>query len=330
MVQDAFHHLGVEVGVPVGTDSSVDLVMELDGTVVAVELKRRSLVDAKAAERLLAESSVADGFLLVVGDRVTDDARRQLLDARAGYLDLRGHIGVRARGMVIDADVPAAGQERDRKDPLAGTVGLEVATHLLLAPNDPVAVRALARDLGRSPSTVSEVLGALRRDGLLDGSNAIVDTALFWRLSERWPRRRTVVPTAPDRDDRVLTQALRLGLDDLEAPGWALTDAAAAAAYGAPIAFREGQQLDFLVPDPTVVQRAVRLLGAASRAEKGAISLRAAPVPVAVARRIDPDGAGGWPLVHPLFVALDLAQDVGRGREILDSWNPDGRWSRVW
>jgi hypothetical protein len=31
-----------------------------------------------------------------------------------------------------------------------------------------------------------------------------------------------------------------------------------------------------------------------------------------------------------VFVALDLAQDVGRGREILAAWTPDSRWSRVW
>lgn len=29
-------------------------------------------------------------------------------------------------------------------------------------------------------------------------------------------------------------------------------------------------------------------------------------------------------------VALDLAQDTGRGREILDAWTPDERWTRVW
>jgi hypothetical protein len=37
-----------------------------------------------------------------------------------------------------------------------------------------------------------------------------------------------------------------------------------------------------------------------------------------------------WPLAHPVFVALDLAQDTGRGREILDAWTPPERWARVW
>jgi len=39
---------------------------------------------------------------------------------------------------------------------------------------------------------------------------------------------------------------------------------------------------------------------------------------------------GERPLAAPLFVALDLAQDVGRGREILNTWDPPEGWARVW
>lgn len=331
VAQDAFAHVGVEVRVPaVAGPVSADLAIDLDGASVQVRLVRRSLVDAATAERLLADSSESDELVLIVGDRVTDDARRKILAARAGYLDLRGHLGLRARGIVINADVPSIKQERDRQDALAGSAGLEVAAHLLLSPSEPVVVRALARDLGRSPSTVSEVLAALRREGLVDNANGVVDTALFWRLSERWPHQRTFVATAPGNSDPVMTRALRLGRDDVDGSGWALTDTAAAAAYGAPVAFRAGQQLDFLVPDDAVLQRAVRLLGVTNSAEKAAASLRVAPVPAAVRRRIDLDGPGDWPLAHPLFVALDLAKDTGRGREILDAWTPDDGWTRVW
>lgn len=328
---DAFAHVGVEVRDPVvAGPASADLEIDLDDASVQVRLVRRSLVDAAIAERLLADPSESDGLVLIVGDRVTDEARRKILAARAGYLDLRGHLGLRARGIVINAEVPRIKQQRDRQDALAGSAGLEVAARLLLSPHEPVAVRALARDIGRSPSTVSEVLSALRRDGLVDNANAIVDTALFWRLAERWPHRRTFVAAVPADSDHVVTRALHLGLEDVEAPGWALTDTAAAAAYGAPVAFRAGQQFDFLVPDDAVLQRAVRLLGVTNSAEKVAASLRVAPVPAAVRPRIDFGGPGDWPLAHPLFVALDLAQDTGRGREILDAWTPDERWTRVW
>jgi hypothetical protein len=119
--------------------------------------------------------------------------------------------------------------------------------------------------------------------------------------------------------------------DAANTPGWALTDTAAAAAYGAPVAFRAGQRIDFLVPDESVVRRATTLLGAAESVSKARATIRIAPVPSIVRRRIDLDtGPVAWPLAHPLFVALDLAQDVGRGREILDAWTPDERWPRVW
>ncbi|MGB3764008.1 MAG: transcriptional regulator, partial [Ornithinimicrobium sp.] len=91
------------------------------------------------------------------------------------------------------------------------------------------------------------------------------------------------------------------------------------------------QQLDFFVPDQSVVNRALRLLGPAASSLSAAASIRVAPVPALTTSRVAPSDPGrAWPLAHPLFVALDLAQDPGRGREILDSWTPDPRWTRVW
>ena len=110
-----------------------------------------------------------------------------------------------------------------------------------------------------------------------------------------------------------------------------MTDYAAAVAYGAPVAVRSGQALDFFVPDETIVRRAATLLGVAASPPEGGATLRVAPVPAVVQQRMDLRGSGAeWPLAHPLFVALDLAQDQGRGREIVDSWTPDDRWTRVW
>jgi hypothetical protein len=132
--------------------------------------------------------------------------------------------------------------------------------------------------------------------------------------------------------DADLTAPLRLGLDDVaHHSGWALSDSAAAAAYGAPLAFRSDQILDFFVPDQSVIRRATTLLGVADSASHARATVRVAPVPAVVQRRVDHASSPfEWPLAHPLFVALDLAQDVGRGREILDAWTPDGRWTRVW
>lgn len=60
--------------------------------------------------------------------------------------------------------------------------------------------------------------------------------------------------------------------------------------------------------------------------------MRVAPVPIICSRRVDAAGWADqvWPLALPLFVALDLAQDPGRGREVLDGWTSDHAGRRVW
>lgn len=79
------------------------------------------------------------------------------------------------------------------------------------------------------------------------------------------------------------------------------------------------------------MRRATTLLGGAESVANALATVRVAPVPSVVQQRVDPDiNPGAWPPAHPLFVALDLAQDVGRGREILDAWTPEARWARVW
>ena len=107
---------------------------------------------------------------------MTKTARKLLIGNRAGYYDLRGHIALRADGVVIDADVEPVSGRAERANALSGSAGLEVATALLMAPAAGAAVRELARRLGRSPSTVSEVLAALRRDGLVDERHRVEGT----------------------------------------------------------------------------------------------------------------------------------------------------------
>jgi DNA-binding transcriptional ArsR family regulator len=208
---------------------------------------------------------------------------------------------------------------------------LEVATALLMEPAAGVAVRELARRLGRSPSTVSDVLAALRRAGLVDERHRVEGTQLFWEVADRWPVNRDYLARLPG-DDATISKPLRLGLDDAgNTVGWALTDSAAAVAYGAPLAVRTGQLLDFYVPDQATLRRATALLGAASSRSQARGAVRVAPVRAACSHRVDlVTNPFEWPLAHPVFVALDLAQDAGRGREILDAWTPSARWVRVW
>ncbi|MEH3076875.1 MAG: hypothetical protein PGN11_09365 [Quadrisphaera sp.] len=268
-----------------------------------------------------------------MGDRITSSARAALTRAGAGYLDLRGHLALRTDRIVVDSPVTPSAGRSDRKDGLRGEAGLAIAVWLLLSPDGGASVRHVARDLGRSPSTVSEVFGALRRDGLVDEELRPQGARLFEEVASRWPTARSPVRTAPATDPLTAdATALALGLDDIDASaGWALTGTAAAAALGAPIAARAGGAPDLFVPDELHLRRAVRLLGAAPDPATAGALLRVAPVPQVGTRRSAPvPTSGPWPLAHPLFVALDLAQDRGRGREVLDAWTPRGDYNRVW
>lgn len=329
---DALHGLGVTTSVTdPGTDGNHDLVVEPGPT--AVTVKRRSLVDQAAAAQLVAKFPSAPGELLVVlGDRVTAQGRALLLEHRAGYYDLRGHLALRTPHLVIDTDIEPLLERSRRRTALSGRAGLEVATALLLDPQADISVRELSRALGRAPSTVSDVLRALADENLVDDRRHVADAELFWQVAERWSTPRTYLARPPDPDPSSRTTGpLHLGLVDPEhSTGWARTESAAAAAYGAPVAVRSDQGLEAYVPDQLALRRAQRLLGTAPSAS-AACTVRVAPVPAVCERRVRPRGTGSlWPLAHPVFVALDLAQDVGRGREILDAWTPPAGWHRVW
>jgi hypothetical protein len=270
---------------------------------------------------------------IVVADRIGQDARRALQEAGWGWLDLRGTLHVQGPGILVHSQVPPAWERPGPRAPLAAPAGLAVACALLSGPADEHTVRGLARRLNRAASTVSEVLKALKDDGLVEGATNRPTSELFWAVAEVWPKTRANLASGPREGEGPVNKALQLGFDDVERTvGWALTDTLAAAAYGAPIAIRADQPADFFIPTESGLRRARTLLGVASTPGEIRATVRVAPVPEVCARRVD---ATGWsseerPLAAPLFVALDLAQDVGRGREILDSWNPPEGWARVW
>ena len=232
-------------------------------------------------------------------------------------------------GIFIHADVPPSVNRPGPREPLRTPAGLAVACALLAQPTTDHGVRTLAGELGRSPSTVSETLKALRDDGLVDGAANRPSTELFWAVADEWPSTRENLAAGPAPGDGTVNASLSIGFDDVEqTTGWALTGTLAAAAYGAPIVTQADQAPDYYVPTAAVLRRARTLLGTTTPAEARA-TVRVAPVPAACSHRVDLS-AETWPLASPLFVALDLAQDAGRGREILADWTPPEPWTRVW
>lgn len=216
---------------------------------------------------------------------------------------------------------------------LSGRVGIELAALLLLDPTKRIGVRAAAATLSRAPSSISETLTAMQAADLVNSDRQPVVPDLFWALAERWRPVGHDLASIPGPGRERDNDALRLGFDDVESTiGWALTDTVAASVYGAPVSMRADHPPDFYVPDQATVRRALHLLGPALSASSRACRVRVAPVSLVCDHRVDATSwtPESWPLANPLFVALDLAQDPGRGREILEAWTPGRRWNRVW
>lgn len=263
------------------------------------------------------DSATGDTGRLLVSDRVTADARHVLEERGWSYLDRRGHLRLRAPGVLVDTSIPPIGpptRRPDVGDPLAGAAGLAVAYHLLIAPDR--VIMPTRSGTGFAPSTVSVVLRRVREAGLADADGRPILPELFWALVERWHPRRQWLASIPE--------PIEAGHDP-DAPGWRLTGTSAAAELGAPVV-TTGLALDFYLPGPAALTIALRRHGGAAAPEVAAASVAVAPV-TAITSGPRPLSATGWPLAHPVAVALDLAQDRARGREILEDWSPP---ERVW
>ncbi len=292
-------------------------------TATVVPVDSASAGDARA---LLA--SAAQGDTVVVGNKLSQEAREALAAEGWSWFDRRVGVHLVHGSRTFDVRfVSTAGPEDDsppssfRTDgPIRGRAGISYAAALLLAPDDPPTMRAVAREVGMSPTAISNAARLLADQGLVvNGRPAIPE--LFEALADVWrPVKTATVATAPDPT----SPRLAVNADDLDDEGWALGGDAAALELGAPV-FTTDERPTYWVPSQTERRRAQRLLGPAEQANRAA-TIQVPPTPLVVSRRI---ANKPWPLVHPLFAALDLARDPGRGREILEQWHPEGI-TRVW
>lgn len=303
------------VGVDASNVSHRSLTLTFDDSDLEVEVVSVAYATGPRVDEILQGSDSRSAVL--VADRITSEAREKLNAAGWGWLDRRGHLRLRAPGVLIDTAVePSARDDAPPTDPIRGRAGLAVAYRLLTNPTEPIS--PTRSGLTFAPSTISEAVSRLRDTSLLEGDDTPLLPELFWVVADNWRTDRVWLATEPSADEA--------NGHDLESSGWCVSGTVAAVEWGAPVVSTVGAPPDLYVPGPAAVNIAARRYGTARDPHMAAASIAVAPVGDVTAHRAPPRSQP-WPLAHPVAVALDLAQDRARGREILEDWSPP---ERVW
>jgi hypothetical protein len=260
---------------------------------------------------------------ILVSPRITAEARRLLEDAGWSWLDERGRLHLRGPGVIVDRDVPPTGDQvgsgRRTGPPVAGRSGVAVAYWLCTHPTQALSPNRQKDELQMAPSTLSVANQRLRDAGLLADDGTGVFPELFFELADSWQMDRTWLAQSPPPERHRSSDPGR---------AWRRTGTAAAAAYGAPVVSATGGPVELYVEGPVDISTSLRRYGRGDLGT-GAAALCVAPA-AAVLAAAHPGSeldVGDWPAAPLVAVALDLAQDRARGREVLADWDhPDAIW----
>jgi len=311
-----------------------DLTATVDGIEIPIEIKAAAVVTPEAVARMMisADSRRTKVAHVVVGDLITAPAREALREAGWGWLDRRGHLVLRAKGVHIDADIP-----RDERTnaaaltkPISGVAAISWAVALLLSPDDPPSMREVARQVSISHSAIVAASKRFKTASLIRSDGRPLVPELFWALADQWRPQPVALAELPPTGNSAAARTLgvnRIG----DGPGWALAGTAGAVAWGAPTVIGRAYPPDFYVPSAVELRQATRRLGHSARFEDRACTVAVAPTPLVCSLRYERQSRdwADWRFAHGLFAALDLAQDRARGSEILADWTPKD-FTRVW
>ena len=258
-----------------------------------------------------------------VADRVPDWHRAELRLRGDGWLDRRGHLRLWAPRVKLELPFDVgAGEARPRRR--HGDVRLEVALWALTHPGAALAIRPVARGIGRSPAQVLAVVSGWIEEGLVDRDRRADLDGLVWALADWWPNSGWIRATDAD-----LTQA-NANTDIVD--------------VGDDVAARLGAQMGIglasdapghrYVTDVGAWKRLSRLVGGRDAADDTTgVRHRCRPSPTRWLPLVsdatidaDPDSAhSAPPAAHPVVIAARLAADGQRGREIVADWGIGSR-----
>ena len=134
-----------------------DLVLDLAGRHLRLEVKYYSLVDRSRAFQVLDDLDRgghprgAEGVPVVVSDRIVEVARDRFREAGVSWFDLRGHLYLNGPGLLIDVATHSGPKHAASPKAIAGRVGLATSIDILLTRPDKAVVRETARRIGAAP-----------------------------------------------------------------------------------------------------------------------------------------------------------------------------------
>jgi hypothetical protein len=187
--------------------------------------------------------------------------------------------------------------------------GCDVAIALLLFPNERLGTMELARRTGRSPGRTSELLGALRDAGFVELTGQPLIPELFTALADEWSPRWYPLAAVPP-----------------PASFYRLSGTRAAQWHGAPVVATSDWPPELYVTDRWNLRHVLSSVG---QVEEEPAKASVALCPSSYGFSVEAGSNEEFAVANHVVVALDLAQDHGRGREILDGWDPEGQ-TRVW
>lgn len=128
----------------------------VDGQKLSIEIKRLSAVTPRVAS---GPGRPAKGTLgVVLADRISEEARRELASRGWGWVDRRGHLRVWMPGLRISTAIESRRTHApdERLASVFPPVGIEVALALLEEPERDWSLSGLAARIGRAAGGISE------------------------------------------------------------------------------------------------------------------------------------------------------------------------------
>lgn len=319
------------VSVPAESGHPSDAVVEVDGRELNVSFKTTTYATVGRLEQMKRDDAGSGGgAVLVVADRINAPAREAIEDIGWGHLETStGKLFLRAPGIRIDTTVsPLEAGPANSPIGVIGRTGQVLAYEILRRHYDgdpkPILTSTSKEEFDLARSSTSDAMRALAAADLVTsmGTPALPD--LFWELAKVWaPADRRWLASAPDPKDWISPA-------DTEAPTWYLGGTEAAIVHGAPAVGAGEGTVELYVPGSVVLSTATRRYGAADP-----ISAVASVAVPSAHQVINPRHNSakrhhrGWPVVHPVAAALDLAaHGDARSQQILDEWHPEGQ--AVW